>query len=50
MIQDLRKDLAPGGPGPTKKEEFATKIKDLEAKFKGQYVPPDKKPKVTDGN
>ncbi|KAF0287391.1 [F-actin]-monooxygenase MICAL3 [Amphibalanus amphitrite] len=45
VIQDLKKDLAPGGAGPNKKEEFATKIKDLEAKFKGNYVPPDKKPK-----
>ena len=47
MIQDLRNDLGPADAAPTKKEEFATKIKDLEAKFKGQYTPPDKKPKVT---
>ena len=46
MTPEAKKDPKQVGPELSKKEQFASKVKDLEAKFSGTYQPPDKKPKV----
>ncbi|KAF0299769.1 [F-actin]-monooxygenase Mical [Amphibalanus amphitrite] len=45
MTPEVKKNAKQAEPELSKKEQFASKVKDLEAKFSGTYQPPDKKPK-----
>ncbi|XP_043242534.1 F-actin-monooxygenase Mical-like isoform X2 [Amphibalanus amphitrite] len=45
VTPEVKKNAKQAEPELSKKEQFASKVKDLEAKFSGTYQPPDKKPK-----